>query len=156
MSDRISQLATQKRKDETDKATQSDAAEEARCQATEAAATERVHQRAAIKALARRFFEWTKRNNVPPGLASANHAPLPRGWVIGYFAKSWSAGYDQYSYTTYGLVMKTNGELVTTIVSSGKRAVYRRDKSVDLANFSVNSMEDTIAGIVVRSGKRWP
>ena len=155
MSDRINEIAAQKRREQ--EAADTKAAEKAAEQRRKVIQRQRDQNEisSTIDALSKKFFSWTRRHRVRPGYAYEGHVPFPKGWIIGYEKFSGGEGYQGYC-ENYALLMTPRGRLeCLRAVSSGRLRRYTKSSNVSIAQFSLGNIEETIAGIVLRSGIPW-
>ena len=155
MSDRINEIAAQKRREQ--EAADTKAAEKAAEQRRKVIQRQRDQNEnsSAIDALSKKFFSWTCRHRVRPGYAYEGHVPFPKGWIIGYYTNSYGEGYQSYSYS-YALLMTPRGHLEgLTMTTGGRNTRYKKSRHVSITEFSLRNIEETIAEIVLRSGIPW-
>ena len=154
MSNRINELANEKRREEQDSLAIKLTNETERRRRIYLNNVSEAAIRAAVSALASKFYGWAKRNRLPTGFAGQDHVSYPPGWIIGYYSNIGGEDYQSYS-NNYALLITPSGKLKTLVMSNGRRGRYRKKSGIDLAKFNVENMEHTIAGIVSRSEVSW-
>ncbi len=108
-----------------------------------------------IRDIIANFEAWIHYYHIAPEHATSNGTSHPAGWVIGQRTYERGEGY-QFSYINYALHISPSGRLNELCVKGGRRKRYAITSSLELEQYKASSLEEAIAGIVLRSGAPWP
>jgi hypothetical protein len=153
MSDRINELAAQKRHEAQTLALAEAAEGTAKWKVDLKRQTEAEAVRKEIFDLATRFYAWTKRHNLSPMYARINPIPYPIGWIIGYHSVSDGEGYS--SHTSHYALLVTPTGLLEMLERTTFRIMYKKTWRISLGLFDVSDVDEAITAIVLRTGLPW-